>query len=725
VPAPERFSANPSVASLTGHPRRPFLALVIVLLLAVGISVVAGLAGIRALDRSLTDVTEGDAARLLAITHVRRLFRSEVVLEHELQAAQETSQHHELSRRREAVREERAILLDRLGRLGGAEQEGALATLRHEHEIMIHEGPTGAQKWEPATALILNGIERTLVQVAKDAKRTSASARAQLVTISGLAALLAGMLAAIVLRRVRAAADQLSRSEAQFRTVVQSAPSLLTMLSTDRKLVFVPPRAHGVLGMTLERLKEDPLCWVKPEFRAALEASLDDAGSGSQHVAPVTVQAMREDGTEWYASASVTPMFDSAQRVSAILLQVLDISTQRAAEQARQGLEEQLRQSQKMESVGRLAGGIAHDFNNLLTAIQGYASLAQEEALPADARDCVDGIVTAADRAAHLTRQLLAFSRKHVISPTLTDLGALVRGIEKMLVRVIGEDVHLEVHTDEHLSPCLVDRNQVEQVIMNLAINARHAMPSGGNLVIEVRDARLGESYAARHPAIPPGEYVLLTVSDNGHGMSKEVQEHIFEPFFTTKPVGQGTGLGLSVVYGTVQQHGGTIDVYSEIGNGSTFRIYWPCAEARQPDLVVEGDSAGRPRGTERVFLVEDDPLVRDFATKTLTQLGYQVTCAHDAAEALRLLKKPDASPELLVTDLVLPGTGGIELARSLGARFPNLPVLYMSGYSERLIAQRDQMPGALDYLPKPFDAGTLARRVRQALDQRSLAARS
>jgi len=332
----------------------------------------------------------------------------------------------------------------------------------------------------------------------------------------------------------------------------------------------------------------------------------------------------------------------------------------------------------------------------------------------------VNGITSAANRAAHLTRQLLTFSRKHVIRPVPTDLGELVRAIQKMLVRVIGEDVRLEVHVDEHTSLCLIDPNQVEQVIMNLAINARHAMPTGGNLVIEVQDVTLGDSYAARHPEIAPGPYVQLTVSDSGQGMPKEVLEHIFEPFFTTKAVGHGTGLGLSVVYGTVQLHGGAIDVYSEPEVGTTFRIYWPRAELQQSAHATGSDATTRPRGTERVLLVEDDSLVRDFATKTLTQLGYQVTVAGDAKEAQQLVNESNAAPELLITDVVLPGMSGFELAHLLLSQFPKLRVLYMSGYSERLIAQRGQLPDGGDYLPKPFDAETFARRARQALDRSS-----
>jgi signal transduction histidine kinase/ActR/RegA family two-component response regulator len=433
---------------------------------------------------------------------------------------------------------------------------------------------------------------------------------------------------------------------------------------------------------------------------------------------PVKLRAARDDDTTWYASASVTPLFDAKCQVVSILLQILDISPQCAAERAQQELEEQLRQAQKMETVGRLAGGIAHDFNNLLTAIKGYASLAQQEPNAHDLPEFIDGIVTAADRASHLTRQLLAFSRKHVIAPVPTDMAELVRGIEKMLVRVIGEDVKLEVQTDDKLGRCLVDPNQVEQVVMNLAINARHAMPDGGKLLIETRNARLDEGYAARHPAVPAGPYVLLAVSDTGTGMSKEVQARIFEPFFTTKPVGQGSGLGLSVVYGTVQQHNGTIDVYSELGLGTTFRIYLPTVEDQETSSSRMEIASIHPRGTETVLLVEDDVLVRKFAAKTLTNQGYRVIDTSDANQAMRAVTELAHPPGLLVTDVILPGTTGPALALEVRARHPSLPVLFTSGYSDRLLAERGQLPADVDYLQKPFDAGTLARRVRLAIDR-------
>jgi len=698
---------------------RPFLALVILLLLSVGASVIAGLVGIGELERSLQEVTEADTQRLITVTHIRRLFRSEVVLNQELGVTLAPAMRDHLMLRRERIREERAVLLDRMRTLGAVGQTRALEALRRDHETLLRQGHESAKDWEAATATILNATQGKLTQRASDARAASRTAKMELLVTSAIAVLVAALLGALVLGRVRAAAEALSNSETQFRTVVQSAPSVLAMLSTDGGLIYLPPRAPSVFGIPLEQLQQDPLCWIKGEHHQALQALLREAIAGTSSLPAVALQATRSDGSTWHASASVTPLFDSQQRVSAVILQILDISAQRAAELAQQNLESQLRQAQKMETVGRLAGGVAHDFNNLLTAIQGYASLAQDEPNSQDTAEYISGILQASERATHLTRQLLTFSRKHVISPTATNLAELVRGIEKLLVRVLGEDVHLQVQVGDEIGTCSMDRNQVEQVIMNLAINARHAMPNGGELVITVSNVVLDDGYIARHPTVLPGEYVLLAVSDTGHGMPKEVQEHIFEPFFTTKPVGQGTGLGLSVVYGTVQQHGGSIDVYSESGVGTTIRIYWPRIETSNATPAAAAGVAARPRGTEPVLLVEDDPLVRGFAEKTLVQLGYRVTVASDAEEGLRLTRDLALAPELLVTDVVLPGSSGVDLAQQLKQQLPQLTVLYVSGYAERLIAQRGQLPDWADYLPKPFDAGTLARRVRQVLDRR------
>jgi two-component system cell cycle sensor histidine kinase/response regulator CckA len=695
--------------------RGPFLTLVAALLVAVSASVTAGFIGIGHLDRALRGIAANDVQRLLLTTHVRRLFRSELVLVHELDNAGEPGRREALEQRRAAVQRERAALLAKLRVLGIPDQERALQTLEEEHRDSRQTGFRYSSRWETAIASILTATESRLARAVADAESRGRTARVLLIAASSLAAALALALGGAVLRRVRSASRTLAASEEQFRRVVESAPSLLAILSPTQTLSFLPARGPAFLGVSRERLQAEPLCWVDPEDRPQLQARLDEALRPSAGAATVGLRARRDDASTWQASVSVTPL-GAEHGLAGVVLQILDVTQQYEAEKARLALEAQLRQSQKMESVGRLAGGVAHDFNNLLTAILGYASLAQLGGGAAKP-EYIEGIVAAAERAAALTRQLLAFSRKHVIAPLPTALDELIRRLETLLVRLIGEDVRLEVRAQPDLGRCLVDANQVEQVILNLAVNARDAMPNGGTLRIEARNAELDQGYVDRHPDAKAGRYVLLAVSDTGVGMSREVQSRLFEPFFTTKPRGQGTGLGLSVVYGTVHQHGGTIDVSSEPGLGTTVRIYWPRIEGDSRGAVVAPAQKASPRGTESILLVEDDPLVRDFTAAALASHGYEVLVADDAAEALRLASERSTPPRLLLTDVILPDRNGCQLAKDLAIRWPEMPVLFCSGYSDRLMTQSGRLSPGVDYLQKPYDATTLVSRVRAAID--------
>lgn len=688
------------------------------LLFAVSASAVAGLLGLGHLEGSLREVTEIDARRLLTVTHIRRLFRSELVLRHKIDQTQDAAERSKLLTQRDELHQERAILLDRLKRIGVVGQDQALRGLQADHESIVRLGSADNLGWERAVATILLATQNRLDQAAAEARRKGAEAKLQLIIVSGLASAIALGLSLVVLRHIRLASEILSEREAQFRSVVQSAPSLLAILSSQGDLRYLPPRGPIFLGLSLEQITKDPLSWIELEDRATIAARCRDAAAGIIEPNPTRVRGIRGDGSYWIAAISVTKLEDPRARGAQIILQILDITEQSKAESTRRELEQQLRQAQKMETVGRLAGGVAHDFNNLLTAVKGYASLAQQEPLSPEVPEYVEAILAATDRAAELTRQLLTFSRKHVISPVVTDLGTLVSGLRRLLLPIVGEDVRLEIEVGAELGMCSVDRNQVEQVVLNLAINARHAMPNGGTLRIELANAELDEGYTVRHADVPSGPYVLLSVSDTGMGMSKEIREHAFEPFFTTKPLGQGTGLGLSVVYGTVQQHGGTIDVYSEPGLGTTFRIYWPRVASIPASDARLNVAIQRPRGNERILLVEDDPLVRSFAAKTLTQQGYVVTVAETAQEALNHATAAALPPELLLTDVILADQPGPLLAQELCRRFHGLPVLFASGYSEKLMTERGQFPAKVDYLHKPFDAATLARRVRDALDR-------
>jgi two-component system cell cycle sensor histidine kinase/response regulator CckA len=382
-------------------------------------------------------------------------------------------------------------------------------------------------------------------------------------------------------------------------------------------------------------------------------------------------------------------------------------------------LEQQLRQSQKMEAVGRLAGGVAHDFNNLLMVIKGHTELLVN-ALPSGEKYSrkIEQIDRAADRASALTRQLLAFSRLQVLQPQVINLNTVVEEMGKLLPRLIGEDVELVIRGSEDLGAIRADASQMEQVIMNLAVNARDAMPAGGRLLIETSNAELDGNYNAVHPIVRQGRYILLAVSDTGTGMNAETQARIFEPFFTTKPQGKGTGLGLSTVYGVVKQSGGFIWVYSEIGRGTSFKIYLP-----RVDQPIERTGAVRvaseaPRGTETILLAEDEQDVREVAREFLESGGYTVIEARDGTDALKRVEKYDGAIHLLVTDMVMPGMTGQDLTTRLLERRPEIRVLYMSGYSERAAADSTRCDSSIRLLSKPFSRWALLRAVHEILKQ-------
>ena len=398
----------------------------------------------------------------------------------------------------------------------------------------------------------------------------------------------------------------------------------------------------------------------------------------------------------------------------------VDVSDRVRGEQAlhrARRAEEQLEASQRLEAVGRLAGGVAHDFNNLLSVIVTYTSFALDQLREDDpARADLEEVRKAGQRAAMLTRQLLAFSRKQLLSPDVLSLNRVVSGIEGMLRRLLGEDIDIVVRLADDLAAVVADPGQLEQVVMNLAVNARDAMPAGGTLTLETRNVELDADYAAQHAGVEPGPFVLLAVSDTGTGMEPSVREHIFEPFFTTKPRGKGTGLGLSTVYGIVKQSGGNVWVYTEPGRGTTFKIYLPRVD--DPPAEVQPRAIAEPsRGRETVLVVEDEDAVRRLAERILRQAGYAVLSAPNGADALRLCGATGARVDLLVTDVVMPGMSGRELAEHLGRLCPGLRVLYMSGYTDEAIVHHGVLDPGTAFVSKPFTAPDLARRVRQVLD--------
>jgi PAS domain S-box-containing protein len=420
------------------------------------------------------------------------------------------------------------------------------------------------------------------------------------------------------------------------------------------------------------------------------------------------------DGTYRTILSHGTLVFDEVNRPVRMLGSHIDITDQRRAETERV-------QSQKLEAVGLLAGGVAHDFNNLLTIINGYASLALE-IVPANdpVRESIVEIKAAGDHASDLTKRLLAFSRQQVLEPRVLDLNAIVADTESMLRRLIGEHILLSTSLDRSMGVVAVDPGQIEQVLVNLAVNARDAMPSGGQLTIETHGTSLDETYCRNVPGLAPGEYVMLAVTDTGLGMDARLQSRIFEPFFTTKDLGKGTGLGLSTVHGIVKQSKGHIAVYSEPGHGTTFKIYLPRVEDERETVRAESRRPGVPTGTETILLVEDDQSVRALARQILSRCGYTVVEATDGQQALALASAHSGTIALLVTDVVMPHLGGRALADQLTAVRPKCKVLFLSGYARDAVNRRGELDTGHAFLQKPFTPAALAQKVRSVLDGRS-----
>lgn len=420
----------------------------------------------------------------------------------------------------------------------------------------------------------------------------------------------------------------------------------------------------------------------------------------------------RKDGTPFWNELSIAPVKDDNGKLTHFVGVQTDVTQRRS-------LEDQLRQAQKMEAFGQLAGGVAHDFNNLLTIISGYSEIISSTAkLDDPTRDLVKNISEAGERAASLTRQLLAFSRKTVLDPKMLDLNEVVQDTGKMLQRLIGEDILFTKVLDPTISRVKVDPDQLGHVLMNLSVNARDAMLNGGRITVETRNVELDEVYACFKADVVPGKYVLLSVADTGSGMTEEVKTRIFEPFFTTKGVGKGTGLGLAVVMGIIKQSGGHVAVYSELDRGTTFKLYFPAVDEQAVDakgLLHHGDV----RGTETVLLVEDEDGVRGLALLVLEMNGYKVLEARDGKDAMRVVANHQGSIDLLLTDVVMPGMGGREVAETLQPRFPQMKVLYTSGYTDDAIVRHGVLRAESSFLQKPYSPQSLAKKVRQVLENK------
>ncbi|HXQ28876.1 MAG TPA: PAS domain S-box protein [Gemmatimonadales bacterium] len=493
---------------------------------------------------------------------------------------------------------------------------------------------------------------------------------------------------------------------------VEQSPVSIIITDTDGRIEYVNNRFTEMTGYTPDEVVGRTPRVLKSGATPAEEYDALWKSIRDGHVWRGTLCNRRKDGKLYWHSASICPITDATGRMTHFIAIQEDITT-------RQILEQQLRQAQKLEAVGRLAGGVAHDFNNILTAIISYSDLLREDLSPGHpALEEVAEIRKAGDRAAALTRQLLALSRQQVLEPRVLDLNELVMNLEKMLRRLIGEDVKLITVLEPTLGAVKADPGQLEQVIMNLAVNARDAMPEGGELVIETRNAVLDNEYAFEHDPMAPGHYVQLAVTDSGTGMDEATKAHLFEPFFTTKEKGKGTGLGLSTVYGIVKQSGGYVWPYSELGQGATFKIYLPrVEEAAEVQMPVEG-SAKRLQGTETVLLAEDNPLVRETTRKTLVRNGYRVIEAPNGAAALEAAAGYAGPLGLLITDVVMPEMSGRTLAARLREARPGVRVLYMSGYTDDAVLRREIVESGAPYLQKPFSVEVLLRKVRDVLDR-------
>jgi two-component system cell cycle sensor histidine kinase/response regulator CckA len=518
---------------------------------------------------------------------------------------------------------------------------------------------------------------------------------------------------------IKRAQNALEESERRYRLLAENVSDVIWTMDLDLRLTYVSPSValfsgftpEEAMALTMEELLTPPSLEVA---RSTLVEELALARQGPEapaRAATLELEHHSKDGGTVWAEVKATFLRDAQGELTGVLGVTRDITSRRY-------LEEQLRQAQKMEVVGRLAGGVAHDFNNLLTAILGYCELllaAMDEGTP-EGKDVTE-IKLAAERAALLTRQLLAFSRRQVLRPKRLDLNAVIENLGKMLERVIGEDIELALLPGPRLGQVMADPVQIEQVILNLAVNARDAMPQGGRLTIKTANVNLDENYARLHAEVEPGPYVLLAVSDTGCGMDVSIRSNIFEPFFTTKEAGIGTGLGLSMVYGIVKQSGGHIWVYSEPGQGTVFKIYLPRLQAAR-ETAASGPAAEIiPQGRETILLVEDEEVVRQVTHRILQRQGYTVLDAKDGQDALEILEQHPGPVHLMVTDLVMPGMNGRELALKMTAAHPEIKVLYMSGYAENGIVNQGVLEEGIVYIQKPFEARVLAYRVRELLD--------
>jgi len=509
----------------------------------------------------------------------------------------------------------------------------------------------------------------------------------------------------------------LSQSEERYRDYFENAKDAIYVHDLNGHYIMVNKAGEELIGYSRDEILQMRISDVVPrsyldEIHARLKMKLTD-----HSLTIYEVEAIRKDGSRVPIEVSSRLIYENGVPV-AVQGSARDITERKRAEEALRASQFQLQQSQKLEAIGQLAGGVAHDFNNMLTAIIGYTDLSlRRVGLENPIRRNLEETKKAAERAASLVRQLLAFSRKQILEPKVLDLNDVVKDMEKMLTRLIGENIKLATKLTDDLGSVKADPCQVEQIIVNLVVNARDAMPRGGKVTIETANITFDHQTVLRHISVKPGEYVMLAVSDTGSGMDQETQRRIFEPFFTTKDVGKGTGLGLSTVYGIVKQSGGNIWVYSEPGLGTMFKVYLPRIDNAGSESIEKQETVVL-RGSETILLVEDEDVVRGLTKNILMQAGYNVLDAKGGEEAIRVCRAHAGPIDLLLTDVVMPEISGKEVADRLQELRPAIHVLFMSGYTDEAIVQHGVLDANVEFIQKPFTWFGLTRKVRDVLNR-------
>lgn len=526
----------------------------------------------------------------------------------------------------------------------------------------------------------------------------------------------------VILRDIserRNAEEKLRESEKSYRTLIETMNESVGMLDSQGRVIYANDQLCELTGYNQQELDHFPaLDLIAESDRDGFARRLGDRSSGA--ASRYEVNLVRKDGGHCRVFVSPKPKMSMDGEFEGSFAVITDITEQVETAKKLEESEEQLRQSQKMEAIGRLAGGVAHDFNNLLTAITGYSRLILDDLKPSDPLyHDVEEIANAGDRAAALTRQLLAFSRRQVLQPKVLDLNSIVGNMEKMLRRLIGTHIDLNTPSEPGLRRVVADPGQIEQVIMNLVINARDAMPQGGEIEIRTENVNLNEQDAAAAGGLIAGAHAMLTVTDTGTGMDEKTRKKIFEPFFTTKPKDKGTGLGLATVFGIVSQSGGAITVESQPNEGATFRIYLPEAEAPAEEEVATAGLDSPESGGETVLVVEDEDVVRGLIVRTLESKGYKTLQAEHGGDALLLCERHKGGIELMITDIVMPRMSGLELAERLKPIRPDMEVLFVSGYSDEIIADHGIADGGIHFVQKPFASRVLLKKIREILDAR------